>query len=172
MEESSFFYCLFFHYLLLGITFMKCSISMFTVLNNVGCIMRPSYMSMVESFAFRVVPSGQSSKEIFPVPIWQPWSTGKYYQTQQTQQGITPRDYCAYFLGCTVLHVNSYSLMIINSIWSSGTIWRHRSQSSLAQVMACCLTAPSHYLNHCWLLITVRFTWVQFHSDCPSNNFV
>ena len=25
---------------------------------------------------------------------------------------------------------------------------------ALAQVMACCLTAPSHYLNQCWRIIT------------------
>ena len=30
-------------------------------------------------------------------------------------------------------------------------IWRHRSRPKLAQVMACCLTAPSHYLNQSWL---------------------
>ena len=28
-----------------------------------------------------------------------------------------------------------------------------RSGSTLAQVMACCLKAPSHYLNQCWLII-------------------
>ena len=32
-------------------------------------------------------------------------------------------------------------------------IWRHRSGPTLTQVMDCCLTAPSHYLNQCWLLI-------------------
>ena len=32
--------------------------------------------------------------------------------------------------------------------------------STLAQVMACCLTAPSHYLNQCWLI----FSKVQWHS--------
>ena len=40
-----------------------------------------------------------------------------------------------------------------NSLWPSDAIWWHRSGSSLAQVMAWCLTAPSHYLNHCWLII-------------------
>ena len=35
-----------------------------------------------------------------------------------------------------------------------------RSGSKLAQVMACCLTAPSHYLNQCWLIISK----VQWHS--------
>ena len=42
--------------------------------------------------------------------------------------------------------------IVFNSLWPSDTIWRHRSGSTLAQVMACCLTAPSHYLNHCWLI--------------------
>ena len=32
-------------------------------------------------------------------------------------------------------------------------IWWHRSGSTLVQVMACCLTATSHYLNPCWLFI-------------------
>ena len=32
-------------------------------------------------------------------------------------------------------------------------IWWYRSGSTLAQVMACCLTAPSHYLNQYWILI-------------------
>ena len=42
---------------------------------------------------------------------------------------------------------------IFNSLWPSGTIWRQRSGSTLAQVMACCLMAPSHYLSQCWPLI-------------------
>ena len=32
--------------------------------------------------------------------------------------------------------------------------WWHRSGLTLAQVMACCLTAPSHYLNQCWPVIS------------------
>ena len=49
---------------------------------------------------------------------------------------------------------------VINSLWPSDAIWRHRSWSTLAQVMACCLTAPSHYLNQCWHIISK----VQWHS--------
>ena len=30
----------------------------------------------------------------------------------------------------------------------------HRTWSKLVQIMACCLTAPSHYLNQCWRIIT------------------
>ena len=44
-------------------------------------------------------------------------------------------------------------LFKINSLWPSDIIWRQRSGSTLAQVMACCLTTPSHYLNQCWLFI-------------------
>ena len=34
--------------------------------------------------------------------------------------------------------------------------WLHtvtKAGSTLDQVMACCLTAPSHYLNQCWIII-------------------
>ena len=41
-----------------------------------------------------------------------------------------------------------------NSLRPSDAILRHRIGSNLAQVMVCCLTAPSHYLNQCWLIIT------------------
>ena len=42
----------------------------------------------------------------------------------------------------------------INSMWPSKAIRRLRTEWTLAQVMACCLTAPSHYLNQCWLIIS------------------
>ena len=35
----------------------------------------------------------------------------------------------------------------------SDVIWHHRSGLTLAQVMACCLTTPSHYQNRGWILI-------------------
>ena len=40
----------------------------------------------------------------------------------------------------------------VNSLWPSDTIWRQISGSTLAQVMDCCLTTTSHYLNQCWLI--------------------
>ena len=42
----------------------------------------------------------------------------------------------------------------INSLRPSDAIRRQGTESTLAQVMACCLTAPSHYLNQCWLIIS------------------
>ena len=45
-------------------------------------------------------------------------------------------------------------IYLVNSLWPSDAIWRQGFRSTLVQVMACCLTAPSHYLNQCWLIIT------------------
>ena len=58
-----------------------------------------------------------------------------------------------------------------NSLRPSDAIWRHKSRTTLAQVMACCLTAPSHYLNQCWL-ITTKVYWYSsednFTTDTPA----
>ena len=41
-----------------------------------------------------------------------------------------------------------------NSLGPSDAIWRQKTGSTLAQVIACCLTAPNHYLKQCWLIIS------------------
>ena len=41
-----------------------------------------------------------------------------------------------------------------NSLWPSDAKWQQGSRSTLVQVMAWCLTAPSHCLNQCWLEIS------------------
>ena len=44
-------------------------------------------------------------------------------------------------------------------------VWRrHRSLSTIAQVMSCCLTAPSNYLIQCWFLISEVF-WHSHNSN-------
>ena len=52
----------------------------------------------------------------------------------------------------------------IYSLWPSGAMKQQRSGSTLTQVMACCLTAPSHYLNQCWLIIS-EVKWHSFESN-------
>ena len=47
----------------------------------------------------------------------------------------------------------STNLVPFNSSRPSDAIWWQWSWTTLAQVMACCLTAPSHYRNQCWLII-------------------
>ena len=56
--------------------------------------------------------------------------------------------------------------VMYNSLLPSDDIWWPRSGSTLAQVMACCLTAPSHNLHQCWLAIS----GVLWHS--PKGNFI
>ena len=62
------------------------------------------------------------------------------------------------------LITDTYTGYFVNLSWPSDAIWQHRSRSKLAQVMACCLTASSHYLNQCWLIIN----GVLWHS--PKTN--
>ena len=40
-----------------------------------------------------------------------------------------------------------------SSLWLNDAICRHKPGSTLAQVMAWRLTAPSHYMNQCWFII-------------------
>ena len=40
-----------------------------------------------------------------------------------------------------------------NSLGPGDAILWYRTVSTLAQVMACCLMAPNHYLNQCWLFV-------------------
>ena len=54
----------------------------------------------------------------------------------------------------TLDQVMAIQCQAINSLRPSDAICRHISESTLAQVMACCLTAPSHYMNQCWLIIS------------------
>ena len=42
----------------------------------------------------------------------------------------------------------------LNSLWPRDAILQHGYKSTLAQVLVCCLTAPSHYLNQCWIVIS------------------
>ena len=49
-----------------------------------------------------------------------------------------------------------------NSFWPSDTIWWKRYGATLSHVMACCLMAPSHYLNQCWLTIS-EVQWQSYY---------
>ena len=48
---------------------------------------------------------------------------------------------------------NFQTVDALNLLWHSDVINWHRVRSALAQVMACCLISPSHYLDQCWLKI-------------------
>ena len=44
-------------------------------------------------------------------------------------------------------HFGLASMCIFNTLWPTDAIWQQTLRSTLAQVMACCLTAASHYLT-------------------------
>ena len=54
---------------------------------------------------------------------------------------------------CQYYSLGHQYISTINSLWPDDAIRRHGTRSTLAQVMACCLTAPSHYLNHVDLIL-------------------
>ena len=54
-------------------------------------------------------------------------------------------------------------------LWPNDVMWRQRSGSTLAQVIACCLMAASHYLNQCWL-ITNQGVWHLFEGNIQKIN--
>ena len=59
----------------------------------------------------------------------------------------------------TLLNLIWPCCLIDGLAWPGDAIWR------LAQVMAWCLTTPSHYLNQCWLVIR-KVQW-----ESPGGNF-
>ena len=86
-------------------------------------------------------------------------------------RGVMHWRYCRYW-DTAVLHQAMDTVSPINSLRPSDVIWRCRSGSTLAQVMACCLMAPSHYLNQSWLIISevqVTFILGQFHNRCLNH---
>ena len=66
--------------------------------------------------------------------------------------------------------VTHCGIVKLNPLVPSDPMW-HRTESALAQVMAWCLTALSHYLNmwcclnQCWLIV-IGAVW---HSTKPTN---
>ena len=75
-----------------------------------------------------------------------------------------------------IIVLYQYMLNEVNSLWPSDIIWQHVSKSTMALVMACCLMAPSHYLNQCWLLICEAMLHLlesnfTASAQVPSNEF-
>ena len=65
-------------------------------------------------------------------------------------------------ISCHFNFICAELLCLINSLWLGDAIWWHRTESTLAQAMACCLMPPSHYLNQCWLIISeILWYWSE-----------
>ena len=71
-------------------------------------------------------------------------------------------------LNAWICNYMNIKMWLINTMWPSDTIWWNITGSTLAQVMACCLTASSHYPNQCWLLIS-EILWHSPQSNVTAN---
>ena len=72
------------------------------------------------------------------------------------------------YWACDYLSILVLKFTHVNSLGPNDAIWRQGSGSTLAQVMAYCLTAPSHYLNQCWLIIR-KVQWYSSEDNFTSN---
>ena len=109
--------------------------------------------------------TGQVTEVTCPVIGWaQPELTPS--KRQKTGSGhnewTSSEIYEQYFM----VHFVVFDFMGVNPLWPSDTIWWHRSGLTFAQVMACCLMAPSNYLNQYWPFINK----IQWHSS--EDNFI
>ena len=66
--------------------------------------------------------------------------------------------FCVFNCVAIINAVDFGSPFAFNPLWPNDAIWRQGSRSTLVQLMACCLTAPRHYLNQCWLII-IKVLW-------------
>ena len=90
-----------------------------------------------------------------------PWFS---FALLQVHRNMSPRPHV--YISIWYEHTNNSrcimrDILPSNSLGPSDVIWRQRSGSTLGQVMAYCLTAPSHYLNQCWLIIS-KVGWLSF----------
>ena len=74
--------------------------------------------------------------------------------------------------------MNQHKTRTQHAVICDAILW-DRTGSTLAQVMACCLTALNSYLNQCWLnhqwgdrSVTHGLTWDQCHRKCSRYQFV
>ena len=109
-------------------------------------------------------------KILFCLQVMAPWVWWRVYWCVLMARPSRPRPLMAPWRGTTdninrarkpplTPLVSLY--VLLNSLWPTNAILWYRSGSTLAQVMAWCLTAPSHYLNQCWLTIN-RAPWNSF----------
>ena len=75
-----------------------------------------------------------------------------------------------YRISNSIWCINEFTNQLrINILWPSDIIWWDKYWWALALVMACCLMAPSHYLNQCWLLIS-EVLWCSCHLRAISQH--
>ena len=91
-----------------------------------------------------------TARESWQVPDWKQ-DTGVYFYNRWPLRGLL---YWYLIKSLQLIWRLGTYRFHSSSLWPSDAIWQQGSRSKLVQVMACCLMAPSHYLNQHWLIIT------------------
>ena len=130
---------------------------------NASCITFPCGMGNLQAtggFSSQMASCAECVINVVPLLYYQFLESSSLFNYIFHDHSLSLGQSCYYPTACEVTPKD-----MVNSLWPSDTIWRQRSRSTLVQVMACCLKAPSHYLNQCWLIISE----VLRHS--PEGNF-
>ena len=107
--------------------------------------------------------------------LWQSHESNFHGNTYSWYQSVS--------LKITLLKLLPHQPVVIKTHWGLVTPFGDRSGSALAQVVACCLTAPSHYLNQCWFIISkvlwhssefpkvsLKITFLKLNWNLPGAN--
>ena len=80
------------------------------------------------------------------------WDMGNIYFIDNWTENncFPPQNMFEYVISSVTIGHLCYSVFYVLSHCGLVTSYGHRSGSTMAQVMACCLTATRHYLSHCW----------------------
>ena len=114
----------------------------------------------IEPYYFRLLHWHKGNYITVTVIVKQPWRIW----AKISQLKITTEHNDEKLLRYTIYQEGSP----LNSLWPCYAIWRHRSGSTLAQVMAWCPMAPSHYLNQCWIMIS-EVLWHSHQGNVTGN---
>ena len=111
--------------------------------------LQPHYCLLNRSFGHRLKKHQSSTSLAFVWGIHR-WPVNSLHKWPVTQK-MFPFDDVIMIYGCSIFKWGAVTCR--NALWPSNTIWQNK-WSTLAQVMVCCLTTPSHYMNQCLLLIS------------------
>ena len=116
----------------------------------------------IQTFSFRKMRLKMSSAK------WRPFCLGL---NELTHCGVR-LSHCGVrlSLSCATLHwQDNGTAGQARAMWRSEAMSCYKTWSTLTKVMACCLTAPSHYLNQCWLII-IEVLWHSPHGNFTGNS--
>ena len=144
------------------IVFISCLVELPSLIRTNDSPELPAFICTNDSFTITIMNHevwSDSKISYLKIPEEESW-----YFTKNFQMNFILVWFTIFRLKIILLYPNKMinPYLLINSFWPSDAIWWQRPGSTLAQVIACCLTEPSHHLNQCWLIISeVLWHWAE-----------